>query len=463
MPPDKRAGATLPAAAHRGGTEKDFSMSRNGFRFVHAACLCLDEPLVGTGTLAADDRDLVVDATFHAWEKIVQTCVAAQVEFLILAGNSFNARTSSLRARVALEKGFEQLAAHEISVFIAPGHLDPASAWRKHFQLPPHVTLIASEDHDPVAILREQRVIASLAVIASPDSDESRWKESGPASLNSLQTPFQIGVVPAGTPIRWNGAQPVPLDQPGVSAAACLLVKAAIDAHVDYIALGEGQPRTEHFAGGIIHDPGPAQSLSRQVAGPRGCSIVSVTAAGDVAIDAVAAAPVRWESIPLTVDRHCNWNDLAERMALLLMERAEDEGEQLWIVDWRLSGGGSVFDSLADPSRQRELWELLDAEMAGEARGRRIHRLERVGERPTSGPISNPATGAPRAAAGLMIEVDKLLEESGDLLENQTRSALLDLDWLQPAETRGLRDALQQIPRRRVIERARELAARWLD
>lgn len=433
-------------------------MSRHGFRFVHANCLCLDEHLVGTGVLCAEDRELAEDATFRAWDGIVNTCIAAQTEFLLLTGNSFNARTNSLRARIALEKGFEQLAAHEISVFVVPGNLDPASAWKRTVSLPPNVTLLTDEDQEPVAVVRDQKVLASLSVIATAASDESNWSGAGPAVLSSRHpAPFQIGVVGSGSPLRWEHGQPVPLDLPGVTATAASLVKAAMAQRIDYIALGEGHPFTEHFAAGVVHDPGCAQSLSRQVTGSRGCSVVNVSPGGDVTIDAVAVAPIRWEEVALHVPANTNQNELAERMALAVMEREPDNDERLWIITWRLSGEGQIFNALTEPSAQRELADRVERELTGEGSIRRIHRFDRaVAAQPE-------LLASAEEVQGLLHDFRTILAETSDAVFEQVRRELLELDWMKHNDARFLRETVQQVARQHVARRAQALAARWLE
>src|SRR5690606_36255698 len=160
------------------------------------------------------------------------------------------------------------------SVFIVPGVLDPVSAWKQNLRLPPNVTLLADEDHEPVAVMQEQRVLASIFVIATAKTDEAKWSDSGPAAFQRHQAPFQIGLVGVGTPIRWEEGRPIPLEHHDGANAAITLLKTAIDHHTDYIALGEGIPRTEHLGSGTAHDPGCAQSLSSQICGSRGCSVV---------------------------------------------------------------------------------------------------------------------------------------------------------------------------------------------
>jgi hypothetical protein len=399
----------------------------------------------------------VEDATFRAWNGIVSACISAQVEFLLLTGNSFNARTNSLRARVALEQGFEQLAAHDIAVFVTPGALDPAAAWKRHVQLPPNVTLLTDADPAPVAVIREQRVLASIRVLAMPDTDDSHAEPASPAALSVHKAPFQIGVVPAGTPVRWRDGRPIPLDLPGVSPAAARRVQAGIDRQIDYIALGEGTPQSEHFAAGVAHDPGAAQALSGQGTGPRGCSLIQVAATGEPVIDARATAPVRWDDLSVTVEARASLNDLIERMALVLMEQVPDDSERLRIIRWRLSGEGGTFEKLAEPASQQQLFEKLEAELAGEDKLRRVHRLERELRRVAS------AESPLAVATGLAREFELLLHETLDEQFDEARRELLEQDWLRQAEARPLKEMLQQASRGRVARRAAALAAQWLE
>lgn len=433
-------------------------MSRQGFRFVHATSLCLDEHLTGTGVLSPEDRQLAEDATFRAWEAIVDTCIGAQVEFLLLTGNSFNAKTNSLRARVALEKGFEKLAAHHISVFVVPGVLDPVSGWKRNISLPPNVTLLTADDHEPIAVMRDQRVMASIFVVATPNSDETKWTGAGPTALGKHQTPFRIGLVAAGAPLRWVNGQPEVDPAQSTVTAPAKLVQAAISQRTDYIALGEGVPRTEYFNGGIAHDPGCSQSLTRAVTGSRGCSVVNVDEIGEVTIDAVAVAPIRWEDFSITVEAHHNQNDLTERMALALMELTPDNDERLWIITWKISGSGLLFDSLSDPKAKEELWRKLESELTGERAVRRLHRMERSVDAPIAAVVSNNP-GETR----LLLDFQDILKESGDQLLDQLRRELQDLDWMKHHDTRALREAVGQLSKQGVYRRAQALAAQWLQ
>ncbi len=431
-------------------------MSRDSFRFVHATSLCLDEPLVGTGPLNNSARELAEQSTLSAWEGIVSTAIDAQAEFVLLTGNCFDTRTESLRARVALEKGFETLESQGISVFIAPGNLDPLSAWKRNLTLSANVTILADEEQEPIAVLKDGRVIASVFVIAMPESDETRWSASGPVIMNGHQASYRIGIVPAGTPVRWEHDRPVALDQPGVSHAALTLVQSAIEKQVEYIALGEGNPGTYKYPGGIANDPGPSQSLSKKVTGCCGCSVIDVSSNGETRIDRIAVSAIRWEETGIAVDGHTNWEDLVERMALVVMELEPDNDEKLWILNWKITGAGKVFDALGEYAKRNELWELLEAELNGESAIQRVHRLERVTR------IQIDPEESERAI-GLIHDFNMILLESKDSLIASVKQEMLELDWVQQANAAVIREGIQQTPPKELIRRSQALAAGWLN
>ena len=103
--------------------------------FVHAADLHLDAPFRGlTARLSRPSpaqhqeqplAHMAQNATFIALERLTATCLAVHADFLILAGDVYNSRESSLRARLALRDAFLTLEKAGIRVFLAHGNHDP--------------------------------------------------------------------------------------------------------------------------------------------------------------------------------------------------------------------------------------------------------------------------------------------------------------------------------------------------
>ena len=148
-------------------------MPFESLQFVHAANLYLDRQLKGTGPVPDHLQEILEDATIGAFEQVISTCVENQVDFLLLTGNSFDEAEKSLRARVALRDGFCRLAEEHIRVFVTPGRIDSADAWRAVPRLPGNVTLLLHRCEEPVAVIRNERVIATITRLQT-DSTEDR-------------------------------------------------------------------------------------------------------------------------------------------------------------------------------------------------------------------------------------------------------------------------------------------------
>ncbi|MGH7127926.1 MAG: metallophosphoesterase family protein, partial [Planctomycetaceae bacterium] len=159
-------------------------MPREPFCFIHASGLHLDGPLEDIGALPDDLRNTVEDATLSAFENLIRECLEREAAFLLLAGESFEERRRSLRARVALVNGLRRLDEHGVRVFVMPGEADPAIAWHAIDGLPKNVTLLTPHSEGPILIERDRRAIAWLA--AGPANESASGDRSG--------GPVRIGV-----------------------------------------------------------------------------------------------------------------------------------------------------------------------------------------------------------------------------------------------------------------------------
>src|SRR5919197_2146971 len=114
------------------------------FRFVHAADVHLDSPFKG---LELDERLRAVfeRATFRALGRFVDLCLREEAAFLALAGDLFDARDRSVRARLGLARELSRLEAAGIPTFIVHGNHDPLGTIRAGTGLPPLVKVFGPE------------------------------------------------------------------------------------------------------------------------------------------------------------------------------------------------------------------------------------------------------------------------------------------------------------------------------
>lgn len=338
-------------------------MPSEPFRFLHASQLRLDEPLAGVGPLDHDDRMAAEDATLTALENVVDACLAEGVEFLLLTGETFGTGLPTLRARRALLTAFENLCEFEIQVFWEVDREVLASV-----EIPDNVTPIHPGDREPVAVVRQGRVIASVAGAECDDPPQLPGDGAGREERGA----FRVGVAGKVADAEQFFAHTVPSDTQPFEQASVTDGSA-----YDYLALtGTGQRMTRRGASAIAHDPGPAQGVRGLETGARGATLVRVDSNGTAELTFVPTAPVRWERILVGVERHLTCDQLAERMQFALLELEPGALERLWIVNWQMIGNGDLFDALQSGDAIEDLLEVVHRRLVTGNDIRRVDRFE---------------------------------------------------------------------------------------
>ncbi|HUG91757.1 MAG TPA: hypothetical protein VML55_13040 [Planctomycetaceae bacterium] len=402
-------------------------MSWEPLRFLHAAGLWLDHPLSGTGPLPDGLRRIAEDATLTAFDRLVDVAIERQVDFVLLAGDTFDEGDGSLRAQVALAEGCGRLAEQQIPVFVLPGRADPALAWQALGELPPNVTCLRVRDEEPAAFVREGRVAATIARAAPPHSGTQR---SAGRAEPTRRPAFSIGLM-------------------YVQAAAT--AAAGGDEPFDYLALGgHGQRQTIRTRQGLAHHPGPLQGLDRNHTGQHGFALVEVDQGGAVHRKFIPAAPVRWQQFPVRVDAETSRDRLLEIMDRELSACRAEPGELLWLAGWHVMGSGPLAGALTDEPFQRELRSAL----ASIATGINVpvwHTLHVLPEPPAAAPSS--ATGE---IGELSLDFARFHREVAAPTVDEL-AAVLSLEPAEPAEPADacVRSRLQSL--------APHVDRRWID
>ncbi len=165
-------------------------------RFIHAANVRLDVPVsVQTTEKLTDElRFAFEDATLHAFDEVIEACIKRDVDFLLLSGNIFIEADRSLRARLALLKGFAHLDEYNIHVFVLPGDADPPEAWRSIPELPENVTVCYSSSPEPMELYLKDHLATTVSAsmwFGEVDDFGIRVIAKGGTGIQ----PFRIGVV----------------------------------------------------------------------------------------------------------------------------------------------------------------------------------------------------------------------------------------------------------------------------
>jgi DNA repair protein SbcD/Mre11 len=349
------------------GTREAPRMPFEPLRFLHAANLRLDHPLGETAPLPPPVASIVQDATFAAFRRLIAAAVDAQVDFVLLAGNSFVEAEQSLAARLALLDGFAELAGNDIRVFILPGPLDPMAAWRQIPDLPENVTLLDASQKF-AAVKRDETVVARVgARLRVPERKSARAAQRELRSESLRPVPVTIGMAIAADDATSLQGWSIGQDEQTASAAQATPPAdgKTPDCPVDYAALGGGLARqTMTQRRGMAHDPGATQGSGPHESGPCGCTLVHVESDGTLRCEFISTAAVRWEHFAVDFEAGAGSADLLARCRALLADVQWEPGEQASICDWVFRGGRSALAAFDDDLFRRHFQQELTAAAA---------------------------------------------------------------------------------------------------
>ena len=124
------------------------------FRFLHASDLHLDVPFRALRRAPSSVSEVLQDASFEAFERLVDVALEREVAFVLLAGDTFRSPSPSIRAQVALITGLERLAKAGIRTFITRGTdevwVDAQCPVARPLELPEGVTVFGDRPSSEV-------------------------------------------------------------------------------------------------------------------------------------------------------------------------------------------------------------------------------------------------------------------------------------------------------------------------
>ncbi|MEX2264570.1 MAG: DNA repair exonuclease [Bryobacteraceae bacterium] len=136
------------------------------FSFIHAADLHLDTPF---SAVSCDGRE----ATFRAYDRVIDACLEHRVDALLIAGDVFDSTEKSLRAQIRFVQGLEKLASARIQIFVVHGNHDPLDGWYASLRMPPNVHVFR-ERVETCELRRDGELLARIAGVSHPKKKEVR-------------------------------------------------------------------------------------------------------------------------------------------------------------------------------------------------------------------------------------------------------------------------------------------------
>ena len=269
------------------------------FKFVHAADLHLDTPCQALSK-SPELQKAIHDATFRAFENVVDLCLKEQVSFLALAGDLFDARDRSIPARLRLHDGLTRLHQAGILTFIVHGNHDPLSGETGSLHPLASVKVFGSEWEEHLVKSPQGHILCRVQGVSYP---QERVTENLSARFARQGPEFTLALLHAN----------VANSSKHANYAPCSLEDLASKG-LDYWALGHVHTRTEYLlASGLAVYPGNTQGRHVNEQGERGCMLVRVTE-GRAEPRFVPTQVLKWEQIEVDLTSIDNWDAVISKI-----------------------------------------------------------------------------------------------------------------------------------------------------
>lgn len=321
---------------------------RDRVTFIHAADLHLDAPFAGLTASSGRIGKALAEATYEAFRRIVDTAIAREVDFVVVAGDAYNARDKSLRAQLRFREQMLRLAEHDIEVFVVQGNHDPANGWSAGLALPPSVHVFPDDRVGRAEVVRDGEVVAAIygRSFARRDVTENlalgyRREPGDPIAIGVLHTNV-------GGNTNYEMYAPALLDE-------------LRSLGMDYWALGHIHKQAILSENPWVVYAGSPQGINPKEIGPHGCFVVTVSAGGGVAIEHVETASVAWAQVAVDASAAGDLDGVRSLLAAACEDLLALENRAV-AARFTITGRSEAHADLARPGVLGQLLDDLRAE-----------------------------------------------------------------------------------------------------
>ena len=312
-------------------------------RFIHTADLHLGATFKGLVSSSEVLSEALTSAVGQTFAAIVDLALREQVDFIIIAGDIFDAPQIPYGLQQEFKRQLTRLGEQKIAAYLVTGNHDPLSGWGSLAQtLPDNTTLFPSGAVTRVEYLHNGEAVAALYGYSYHD----RIERGDIASLMHAEEgdPLSIGVLHTSV----GGAEPY-------APSGLTTLKGA---GMDYWALGHIH-RTEVLseAPPVVYAGSP-QGLNINENTEHGCYLVEL-GAGAPSVEFVPTARIHWEQLTINCEPFAHPEELQAHLVACANNLVASRGGHV-CARITLTGRSPLHTKLQEPGllsdMQQEIW-----------------------------------------------------------------------------------------------------------
>jgi len=364
-------------------------------KFLHAADIHLDSPLLGLERYEGAPVEEIRCATRQAMQNLTELAIQEKVKFLLICGDLYDGDWKDYNTGLFLVKEMARLREAGIRVFIISGNHDAESNITRSLKMPENVYRFSTKK-------AETKMMEDLGVAIHGQGFASRavMDNLSVAYPKAIPNFFNIGMLHTSVNGREDSEPYAPCSKEDLLAKG-----------YDYWALGHVHNREIVHNDPYIIFPGNIQGRHIKESGAKGCTLVTVEDGGSVVIKHLDLDLVRWDICTVDVSGAESPEDIIEKVRSEIKIKINDNDYEEHFLAMRLliNGRCKAHDKVA---LNPEKWKMEIRAMVADESGGKIW-IEKI--------KLNTAT---------KIDLDDLMKGTGPLAD-----LLVFIDEISPAKS----------------------------
>ncbi|GKQ42487.1 DNA repair exonuclease [Companilactobacillus sp. RD055328] len=267
-------------------------------RFIHAADIHLGHLFQGVKRISQSLQDEFKEATFNAFERIIDTAIAEKVDFVILAGDEYDRHQRSLKEQDFLRMQFLRLQEYGIDVFMVYGNHDYLTEESTFIEFPDNVHVFSKEVTTETILTSDNKRVG----ISGFSYDQQHIMNDYLAQYPDKQSneDYHIGILHGMTKTQSQDYAPFEMTD-------------MISKGYEYWALGHIHKREVLNENPAIVYSGNPQGLNRTETGDKGFYLVEVNN-GQTNLEFMKSQIFTWDEITISADENDATDDLRRKI-----------------------------------------------------------------------------------------------------------------------------------------------------
>ena len=299
-------------------------------KFIHAADIHLDSPLIGLEQYDGAPVEDIRGATRQALQNLVELAIVEHVAFLLVAGDLYDGDWKDYNTGLFFAAQMTKLREAGIRVFLIAGNHDAASQITRPLRMPDNVKWLSVQK--PESIVME---CCGVAIHGQGFSSRSVAEDISAAYPESIPGLFNIGLLHTSA----NGRE-------GHESYAPCSLQGLLSKDYDYWALGHVHKREILHQNPWVLFPGNIQGRHVRETGPKGCTLVTVQDE-TVLVEHRDIDVLRWAVCDVDASDAVTGEEVLDRVAGVLKRELSGADNRPLAVRLRITGSCGAHGALS--------------------------------------------------------------------------------------------------------------------